>query len=44
MKIGAAKQVLEKNHDGANNTAVVLGYLQSLREELLSISKELKDL
>ena len=44
MKIGAAKQVLAKNHDGANNTAEVLGYLQSIREELIEISNELKDL
>jgi len=44
MKIGAAKQVLAKNHDGANNTAEVLGYLQSIRQELIEISNELKDL
>jgi hypothetical protein len=44
MKIDAAKQVLAKNHEGANNTAEVLGYLQSVREELIEISNELKNL
>ena len=42
--IMTAKQVLAKNHDGANNTAEVLGYLQSIRQELIEISNELKDL
>ena len=44
MKIDAAKQVLAKNHEGANNTAEMLGYLQSVREELIGISNELKNL
>ena len=44
MKIDAAKQVLAKNHEGANNTAEMLGYLQSVREELIEISNELKNL
>lgn len=44
MKIDAAKQVLAKNHEGANNTAEILSYLQSVREELIEISNELKNL
>jgi DNA-binding transcriptional MerR regulator len=44
MKISAARQVLEKNREGANNTAEVLRRLQSLRDELVEISNELKDL
>ena len=43
MKIDAAKQVLAKNHEGANNTAEMLGYLQSVREELIEISNELEN-
>ncbi len=44
MKISAARQVLDKNRQGAADTSEVLERLMSIREELLAVSQELKDL
>lgn len=44
MKIAAARQILSKNKEAASNTSEMLQRLQSVREELLCISEELKNL
>lgn len=44
MKIAAAREMLTKNKKGANDLSAVLNKLESIRSELLSISKELSDL
>ena len=44
MKIAAAKQVLSKNKKAANDTSEIINRLQSIKTELLEISRELKEL
>ena len=44
MKIAAAKTVLNKNHKAASDTSQIIGRLQSIRTELLDISRELGEL
>ena len=44
MKIAAAKTVLNKNHKAASDTSEVIGRLQSIRTELMDISRELGEL
>ena len=44
MKIAAAKQVLSKNKKVANDTSEIINRLQSIKTELLEISRELKEL
>ncbi len=44
MKIAAAREMLTKNKKGATDLSAVLNKLESIRSELLSISKELSDL
>ena len=44
MKIAAAKQVLSKNKKTANDTSEIINRLQSIKTELLEISRELKEL
>lgn len=44
MKISAAKEVLSKNKKGAGETSLIIQELQSLREELVALRKELNDL
>ncbi len=44
MKIAAARAVLDKNKQGAADTSEVLNRLIDIKEELLAISQELKDL
>lgn len=44
MKIAAARQVLSKNKEAASDASEMLRRLQTVREELLSISEELKNL
>ena len=44
MKIAAAKQVLSKNKTAANDTSEIINRLQSIKTELLEISRELKEL
>ena len=44
MKIAAAKQVLSKNRKAASDTSEIIGRLQSVREELKEISRELGEL
>lgn len=44
MKINAAKEVLTKNKKGAGDTSAIIQELQSLREELVALRRELNDL
>ena len=44
MKIAAARQALSKNKQGAANTSEMLDRLQSVRDELLAIRKELSSM
>ncbi|MDD7099636.1 MAG: MerR family transcriptional regulator, partial [Paraprevotella sp.] len=44
MKIAAAREMLSKNRKGAANMTQVLNKLESIKSELLGISKELADL
>ena len=44
MKIAAAKQVLNKNKKAASDTSEIIGRLQSIKNELQEISRELKEL
>lgn len=44
MKIAAARKVLSNNHEAASNTSEILLRLQAVRDELQSISNELKEL
>ena len=44
MKIAAAKQVLSKNRKAASETSEIIGRLQSIKNELMEISRELKEL
>ena len=44
MKIAAAKQVLSKNRKAASETSEIIGRLQSIKNELQEISRELKEL
>lgn len=44
MKIAAAQKVLANNRQAANDTSEMLERLQSIRNELVSISNELKEL
>ncbi len=44
MKISAARDLLSKNKEGAKNTSEMLDRLMHVREELMAISQELKDL
>ena len=44
MKIAAAREMLTKNKKGATDLSTVLNKLESIKSELLSISKELSEL
>ena len=44
MQIAAARQALSKNKQGAANTSEMLDRLQSVRDELLAIRKELSSM
>ena len=44
MKIAAAKQVLSKNKKAASDASEIIGRLQSIKNELQEISRELKEL
>ena len=44
MKIAAAREVLNKNKEGAADTMQVINKLQSIREELVGIRKEIDQL
>ena len=44
MKIAAAREMLSKNQKGAANMTLVLNKLESIRNELLDISRELAEL
>ena len=44
MKIAAAKAILDKNKKAASDTSEIIEYLQSVKSELLEISRELKNL
>ena len=44
MKLNAAKEILSKNKKGAGDTSTIINELQSLREELVALRKELNDL
>ncbi|MGN0233511.1 MAG: MerR family transcriptional regulator [Bacteroidaceae bacterium] len=44
MKIAAAREMLVKNRKGAANMTQVLSKLESIRAELMDISKELAEL
>ncbi|MCR4921316.1 MAG: MerR family transcriptional regulator [Bacteroidaceae bacterium] len=44
MKIAAAREALTKNRQGAVNTSEMLDRLQSVRDELIAIRKELGSL
>lgn len=44
MKIAAAREMLSKNRTAASDTSEMLQRLQSVRDELMSISDELKAL
>ena len=44
MKIAAAREMLSKNKKGATDMTVVLNKLESIKAELLDISRELAEL
>lgn len=44
MKIAAAREMLAKNKKGASDMATVLNKLESIKAELLDISRELAEL
>ena len=44
LKIAAAREVLNKNKEGAADTMQVINKLQSIREELVGIRKEIDQL
>lgn len=44
MKIAAAREMLSKNRKGASDMAAVINKLNSIRSELLDISRELSEL
>ena len=44
MKIAAAKAVLSKNRKAASDASEIIGRLQSIKNELQEISRELKEL
>ena len=44
MKLNAAKEILSKNKKGAGDTSTIINELQSLREDLVALRKELNDL
>ena len=44
MKIAAAKEVLNKNRKAASDTSEIITRLQSIRAELMDISRELGEL
>lgn len=44
MKLAMAKEMIRKNHEGATGTADIIDRLQSVRNELQLIKKELDEL
>ena len=41
MKLAAARELIQRNHDGARNTNDLLNRLQGVRDQLVEIKKEL---
>lgn len=44
MKLSAAREVLKKNREGVARNTQLINTLESVREELLSLRRELEDL
>lgn len=41
MKLAAARELIQRNHDGARNTNDLLNRLQGVRQQLIDIKQEL---
>ena len=42
MKLAAARELIQRNREGAKNSSDLLQRLQSVRDQLLEIKKELE--